>query len=82
MNTPYKSDVQRRLNSDLYIHLAPKVVSQTYEDKTKATLPKIREELDQRLKELPLLESERLKKKVKYGGVKSSKKKSQKSCDL
>jgi excinuclease ABC subunit B len=36
------------------------------EDKTKATLPKIREELNQRLTELPLLESERLKKKVNY----------------
>jgi excinuclease ABC subunit B len=36
------------------------------EYKTKATLPKIREELDERLKELPLLESERLKKKVNY----------------
>ncbi len=36
------------------------------EDKTLATIPKIRAELDERLKELPLLESERLKKKVNY----------------
>jgi excinuclease ABC subunit B len=36
------------------------------QDKIKATIPKIREELDERLKELPLLESERLKKKVNY----------------
>jgi excinuclease ABC subunit B len=36
------------------------------EDKTNDAIPKIRAELDERLLELPLLESERLKKKVNY----------------
>jgi excinuclease ABC subunit B len=59
-------ETQERIETLDKVKLYPAKQFVVDQDKIKATIPKIREELDERLKELPLLESERLKKKVNY----------------
>jgi excinuclease ABC subunit B len=59
-------ETQERIETLDKVKLYPAKQFVVDQDKIKATIPKIREELNERLKELPLLESERLKKKVNY----------------
>ncbi|NQZ85561.1 MAG: excinuclease ABC subunit UvrB [Nanoarchaeales archaeon] len=59
-------DTMEKIENITKIKLFPAKQFVVDEDKIKSTIPLIRAELDERLPELPLLESERLKKKVNY----------------